>query len=107
MTKIAVTAASGQLGTEIVKATIEVVGKDSVIGLARTPGKAELLDIEVRPGDYDSPSDLEQSLQEIDTLLIVSGMDAPERTHRSTPQFDRSSQERQSGQDRLHQCSRC
>ncbi|MEQ8789513.1 MAG: SDR family oxidoreductase [Pirellulaceae bacterium] len=79
MTRIAVTAASGQLGSEIVKATIEVVGKDCVIGLARTPGKAESLDIEVRPGDYDSPSDLQKSLQGIDTLLVVSGMDAPEK----------------------------
>lgn len=79
MTRIAVTAASGQLGSEIVKATAEVVGRDCVIGLARTPGKAESLDIEVRPGDYDSPSDLEQSLQGIDTLLVVSGMDAPEK----------------------------
>jgi NAD(P)H dehydrogenase (quinone) len=79
MTRIAVAAASGQLGSEIVKATIEAVGKDCVIGLARTPGKAESLDIEVRPGDYDSPNDLEKSLQGIDTLLVVSGMDAPEK----------------------------
>ena len=54
MTRVAVTAASGQLGSEIVKATIEVVGKDCVIGLARTPGKAESLDIEVRPGNENS-----------------------------------------------------
>ena len=32
MARIAVAAASGQLGSEIVKATAEVVGKDSVIG---------------------------------------------------------------------------
>lgn len=79
MTKIAVTAASGVLGSEIVKATVEVVGKESVIGLARTPGKAESLGIEIRPGDYDAPSDLEKSLQGVDTLLLVSGMDAPEK----------------------------
>lgn len=79
MATIAVTAASGQLGSAIVKATIELVGKDRVVALARTPGKAESFDIEVRPGDYDSPSDLEESLQGIDTLLLVSGMDAPEK----------------------------
>jgi len=79
MTRIAVTAASGQLGSEIVKAAIEVVGKDCVIGLARTPGNVESLDVEVRPGDYDSPSDLGKSLQGIDTLLLVSGMDVPEK----------------------------
>ena len=79
MTRFAVTAASGQLGSEIVKATIEAVGEHRVIGLARTPGKAESLGIEVRPGDYNSPSDWEESLRGIDTLLVVSGMDAPEK----------------------------
>lgn len=79
MTRIAVTASSGQLGSEIVKAAIEVVGKHCVIGLARTPSKAQSLGVEVRPGDYDSPSDLELSLQGIDTLLLVSGMEAPEK----------------------------
>jgi len=79
MTRIAVTAASGHLGAEIVPALIEVVGRDRVVGLARTPRRAEPLGIEVRPGDYDSPPDLESSLRGIDALLLVSGMDAPER----------------------------
>ncbi|MCM2369137.1 SDR family oxidoreductase [Aporhodopirellula aestuarii] len=79
MNKIAVTAASGQLGSEIVKATVEMVGPDNVVGLARTPHKAESLGLEVRPGNYESPSDLESSLQGIDTVLLVSGMDAPEK----------------------------
>ncbi|QDT32908.1 SDR family oxidoreductase [Thalassoglobus polymorphus] len=79
MARIAVTAASGQLGSEIVKATCEIVDKHSVIGLARTPGKADSLEVEIRPGNYDSPSELESSLQGIDTLLLVSGMDAPEK----------------------------
>jgi NAD(P)H dehydrogenase (quinone) len=79
MAMIAVTGASGQLGSEIVKATIEVAGKDRVIGLARTPSKAKSLEIEVRPGDYDSPRDLQASLQGIDSLLLLSGMDAPEK----------------------------
>lgn len=79
MKKIAVTAASGQLGSEIVNALVEVVGKDSVIGLARTPSKATSLGVEVRPGDYDSPSDLVTSLQGVDAVLLVSGMDAPDK----------------------------
>lgn len=79
MTKIAVTAASGQLGSAIVKATAAIVGSDNVIGLARTPGKAKSLDVEVRPGDYQSRDDLEKSLKGIDSLLLVSGMDAPDK----------------------------
>ncbi|MBZ0111134.1 MAG: SDR family oxidoreductase [Thermoanaerobaculia bacterium] len=79
MTKIAVTAASGKLGSEIVRATIEIVGKDNVIGLARTPSNAQSLGIEVRPGDYESPEDLERSLAGVDAMLLVSGMDSPDK----------------------------
>ncbi len=77
--RIAVTAASGQLGSEIVQAAIEIVGAGNVVGLARTPSKAESLGVEVRPGDYTSRRDLEQSLHDIGTLLLVSGMDAPDK----------------------------
>lgn len=77
--KIAVTAASGQLGTAIIKATIALVTRENVIGLARTPNKAKNLGIEIRPGDYNNKNDLEKSLQSVDTLLLVSGMDAPEK----------------------------
>jgi len=77
--KIAVTAVSGQLGSEIARALVELVGEERVVGLARTPGKAESLGIEVRPGDYGSPDDLEASLAGIDALLLVSAMDAPEK----------------------------
>ncbi|QDU89231.1 Quinone oxidoreductase 2 [Pirellulimonas nuda] len=79
MTKIAVTAACGRLGSAIVRAAIDVVGSSNVVGLARTPGKAGSLGVEVRPGDYGSPRDLEGSLQGVDAVLLVSGMDAPER----------------------------
>ena len=79
MTRIAVTAASGQLGAAIVNATVAVAGAPHVVGLARTPAKAAGLGVEVRPGDYGERAQLEQSLTDIDTVLLVSGMDAPER----------------------------
>lgn len=79
MTKIAVTAASGQLGAAIVKAVVAVVGERNVVGLARTPAKAAALGVEIRPGDYTQPEQLEQSLQGIDAVLLVSGMDAPDK----------------------------
>lgn len=78
MTTIAVTAASGQLGSDIVKAAIELVGSDNVIGLARTPSKAESLGVEIRPGDYEAPAELEKSFNGIDAILLVSGMATPE-----------------------------
>lgn len=77
--KIAITAASGQLGTAIVKAVTEYTAKENIIALARTPEKASHLGVEVRPGDYNDIVQLEQSLKDVDSLLIVSGMDAPEK----------------------------
>ena len=79
MTTIAVTAARGKLGSEIAKATVEIVGKENVVGLARPPSKVGSLGVEIRPGDYESPADLEKSLDAVDTVLLVSGMDAPEK----------------------------
>jgi NAD(P)H dehydrogenase (quinone) len=79
MRTIAVTAASGKLGSEIAKASVELVGNQQVIGLARTPAKAAALGIEIRPGDYSAPRQLHASLQGIDALLLVSGMDAPDK----------------------------
>ncbi|TWT67581.1 SDR family oxidoreductase [Allorhodopirellula solitaria] len=76
---IGITAASGQLGSAIVRAAVDTVGKEYVVGLARTPRKAESLGVEVRPGDYASRRDLESSLQGVDRLLLVSAMDAPDK----------------------------
>ncbi|MEE1674266.1 SDR family oxidoreductase [Agarivorans aestuarii] len=77
--KIAVTAASGQLGAAIVKATVALTSKQDVIALARSPEKAKHLGVEVRLGDYNQVEQLEQSLQSVDVLLLVSGMDAPDK----------------------------
>lgn len=73
---IAITAASGKLGSEIIKA-VSRLGTHSVVGLARTPEKAEHLGVEIRKGDYNSRSELEQSLRSVETVLLVSGMDEP------------------------------
>jgi len=88
-TKFAVTAASGKLGREIVKAAVDLVGSQRVVGLARTPSKAQSLGVEIRPGDYSAPEQLEASLQGIGAVLLLSGMDAPDkriRQHRNVIQ---------------------
>ncbi|MEM9808786.1 MAG: SDR family oxidoreductase [Cyanobacteria bacterium P01_D01_bin.56] len=79
MVKIAITAASGQLGSEIVKATCLVIGQENVVGLARTPAKAAHLGVDVRQGDYNNQEELATSLRGIDTVLLVSGIDAPDK----------------------------
>jgi NAD(P)H dehydrogenase (quinone) len=76
---VAITAASGQLGSEIVRACLALQPDAEVIGLARTPERAARLGVEIRPGDYEQPEDLERSLQGVDSLLLVSGMDAPDK----------------------------
>lgn len=73
---VAVTAASGRLGAEVVRALIALEGH-TVIGLARTPSKAQHLGVEIRRGDYESPAELKTSLKGVDALLLVSGMDEP------------------------------
>ncbi len=79
MTTIAVTAASGQLGSTIIQVLKGKTEVDTIIGLARTPEKAEGLGVEVRNGDYNDKTVLEQSLQGVDVVLLVSGMDAPDK----------------------------
>lgn len=77
--KYAITSVSGNLGREIAMAVCEVVGNENVVGLARTPSNVAGLDIEVRPGDYNEREQLQNSLQGVDRLLFVSGMDAPDK----------------------------
>jgi NAD(P)H dehydrogenase (quinone) len=77
--KLAVTAANGKLGSTISNRLIAEIGPENVIGIARTPQKAEFLGIEIRKGDYNSLEDFVTALNGIDALLIVSGMDEPSK----------------------------
>ncbi|WP_055444825.1 SDR family oxidoreductase [Lacinutrix himadriensis] len=77
--KIAVTSASGKLGASIIKHLVNLIGKDHVIGIARTPEKAAHLGVEIRKGDYNSSEQFDAALQGVDTVLLVSGMDTPDK----------------------------
>ncbi|MBO0212826.1 NAD(P)H-binding protein [Vibrio sp. Vb2880] len=72
--KIAIAAASGQLGSAVVKALLQFTPSHQVVALARTVERAMSLGVEVRPGDYNQQAQLEKSLQDIDTLLMVTSM---------------------------------
>ncbi|KXX68976.1 SDR family oxidoreductase [Flammeovirga sp. SJP92] len=76
--KIAVTAASGQLGTAIVNALKKEIGAENVVGIVRTPEKAQHLGIEIRKGDYNSLGEYTEALKGIDKVLLISGMGDPE-----------------------------
>ena len=74
----AVTAASGALGTAIINRLVLEIGGENVIALARTVSKVNAPEkVEVRPGDYEKPEELRESLAGVDTLLMVSGNAPP------------------------------
>ena len=77
--KIAVTSASGKLGASIVEHLIDEIGKEQVIGIARTPEKAQYLGVEIRQGDYNNRQDFDTALKGVDAVLLVSGMDEPQK----------------------------
>ena len=77
--KIAVTSASGKLGASIIKHLIQEIGNEKIIGIARTPEKAKHLGVEIRQGDYNKRLDFDKALQGIDAVLLVSGMDEPQK----------------------------
>lgn len=77
--KVAITAASGQLGSEIATQLIKEIGAENIVGTARTISKAEHLGITVMPGDYNKKSDFDEALKGAEVVMIVSGMDAPEK----------------------------
>jgi NAD(P)H dehydrogenase (quinone) len=77
--KVAVTAASGNLGRAIVNSLIPEIGVEKLIGFARTVEKANDLGIEVSKGDYNSKNDFLSALNGVDVLLLVSGMDHPDK----------------------------
>ena len=76
---VAVTAVSGHLGSEIVRALAQLDTGQPIVGLARTPEHAEGLGIDVRPGDYAHSEQLQTSLRGVDTLLLVSGNEQPDK----------------------------
>lgn len=77
--RIAVTAASGSLGRAISLALKKEVGAENIVGIARTPENAKGLGVEIRQGDYNNKEQLVEALNGIDTVLLVSGMDTPEK----------------------------
>jgi NAD(P)H dehydrogenase (quinone) len=77
--KIAVTASTGHLGAAIVNATTKLIGRENVIAITRSPSKAQALGVQVRRGNYNDGVEFERALIGVDVVLLVSGMDAPEK----------------------------
>jgi NAD(P)H dehydrogenase (quinone) len=77
--KIAVSTASGNLGSTIINHLKQEIGAENVIGIARTHEKAKHLGVEIRKGDYNSKDDFTTALHGIDAVVLVSGMDHPDK----------------------------
>lgn len=74
--RIAVTAATGQLGGAILTVLKQTPGV-TPIAVARTPARAAALGVEARLGDYDDQPQLEAAFAGVDSVLFVSGMAPP------------------------------
>ena len=77
--KIAITGATGQLGRIVVSKLKEKVAADSIVALVRSKEKAADLGVEAREANYDEPATLDQALQGIDTLLLISSSEVGKR----------------------------
>ena len=79
---IAVTAATGQLGTLVVDALLERTTPDQIVAIARNAAKAEPLaakGVDVRIASYDDPAALKDALVGVDQLLLISGSEFGKR----------------------------
>jgi NAD(P)H dehydrogenase (quinone) len=75
--KIAITTASGQLGRAIICELKKYTDLSNIIGIARTPEKAEDLGIEIRKADYNDKNAFVKALNGIDIVLIISSNALP------------------------------
>lgn len=77
--KIAVTGATGQLGSLVVEQLKKRVANENLVALVRSPEKASKLGIEARAFDYNQPEGLSDALNGIDRLVLISGSEIGQR----------------------------
>lgn len=90
--KIGVTGATGQLGRIVVEKLKERVSAESIVALVRTPEKALDLGVKARVFDYSKPESLAESLQGIDSLLLISGNELGQRAQQHANVIDAAKQ---------------
>ncbi len=82
--KIAITGATGQLGSFVVAELKKRVSVENIVALVRTQEKAAKLGVEVRAFDYTKPEILIDALSGIDRLLLISGNEIGQRAIQHT-----------------------
>ena len=81
--KIAITGATGQLGSIVIEKLLLQTETNNIVALVRNPANATHLtaqNIEVREFDYDRPETLVPALSGIDKLLLISANEVGRRT---------------------------
>lgn len=80
MTTYGITGVSGKLGRLVVNALKEQVPAEDIVGLVRTPQKAQDLGIKLREFNYSKPEQLVKGLEGVDKLLLISSSEVGKRT---------------------------
>ncbi|MDQ2177941.1 SDR family oxidoreductase [Marinifilum sp. D714] len=78
--KIAVTGATGQLGSQVVEQLKSRLSNENIVALVRNTEKAANLGVETREFDYSKPDHLSKALTGIDRLLLISGTEFGQRS---------------------------
>jgi NAD(P)H dehydrogenase (quinone) len=85
--KIAVTAATGHLGTLVIDELLQRVPAEQIVAVARNAEKAKPIadkGVEVRFASYDDRAALEAALQGVDRVLLISGSEVGQRVQQHT-----------------------
>ena len=69
---VAVTAASGRLGREILQSLLARCRSEQVVAVARDPSRVQVAGIDKRRGDYESSEQMQAALTGIDTVVMIS-----------------------------------
>lgn len=77
--KIAVTAASGQLGRAVVARLKQTHSPGDIVAVVRTPEKAADLGVTVRQASYGDREAFKAAFEDVETALLISGNDHPEK----------------------------
>lgn len=77
--RIAVTAATGQLGYEILYNLKKELGPENLVGLARRPERNRIKDLEFRKGDYTNKRQLLEAFRGIDRVILIASNDDPKK----------------------------
>lgn len=92
---IAITGANGKLGQFVVRELLEDVPASQVVAAVRNPEKAsglQALGVQVREADYNRPETLVRAFQDVEKLLLISGVEPDSRVRQHKAVIDAAKQ---------------